>query len=85
MMQASKMVFFCFGCDKLNFLFKGNVFADIYCNQAAFFFFYYTDPGKIHCQQGSHILAVCAEGCPDCLQMGDPQVKVSYLFIQKVF
>ena len=85
MMQTSEMVFFCFGRDELDFVFKGNVFADIYCDQASFSFLYYIDFGKIHCQQGRHILAVCAEGCPDCLQMGDPQVKVSDLFVQKAF
>ena len=67
MMQASEMVLFCFGRDKLNFVFKGSIFADIYCDEAAFFFLYYVDFGKIHCQQGRHILTVRAEGCPNCL------------------
>lgn len=50
-------------------------------HHAAFSFFYYADLREVHYQQDSHILAVCAEGFPDGLQMGDLKVKVSYFFL----
>ena len=85
MVQASETVFFRFGRDELHFLFVGSVFADFHSDQAALFFLDYADFGEVHCQQGGHVPAVSGEGCPEGLQMGDPQVQVGHLLVQEFF
>lgn len=84
-MEAAQMVFFRFGCDQLHFLLKGDVFADLHCDQTARFPFYDADLGQIHGQQGIHILTVGTQGGSDRLQVGHLAVKICYFFIQKAF